>query len=170
MFPSASGQLCKAAGRQQSGQGEGKLWDRGTGVAGGEQPAGLSQGHVAQNGTLGKKALPGLSLSKDSAGLGQRPREGGRSQVGSVHRTSRGGEGAPCSVGGAAAAVGSLISLLQVLGQESPFPFSPGIPEEPRGVGARAAAAAQGLSRRRVPGHLSHRKGTRRRVKVAVKV
>lgn len=41
-----------------------------------EQSAGLSQGHVARNGTLGKKALPGLLLSKDSAGLGQRPREG----------------------------------------------------------------------------------------------
>lgn len=29
---------------------------------------------------------------------------------------------------------------------------------------------AQGLSRRRVPGHLSHKKGTRRPVKVAEKV
>lgn len=49
----------------------------GTGEAGVEQSAGLSQGHVARNATLGMKALPGLLLSKDSAGLGQRPREGG---------------------------------------------------------------------------------------------
>ena len=38
------------------------------------------------------------------------------------------------------------------------------------GVGPGARVGAQGLSRRRVPGHLSHRKGSRRRVKVAVKV
>lgn len=38
------------------------------------------------------------------------------------------------------------------------------------GVGPGTDDGAQGLSRRRVPGHLSHRKGTRRRVKVAVKV
>lgn len=37
-------------------------------------------------------------------------------------------------------------------------------------VGVGPGAGAQGLSRRRVPGHLSHRKGSRRRVKVAVKV
>lgn len=36
--------------------------------------------------------------------------------------------------------------------------------------GGAGRQRAQGLSRRRVPGHLSHRKGTRRRVKVAVKV
>lgn len=45
------------------------------------------------------------------------------------------------------------------------FTFSPGIPEVTHWQGA-----AQGLSRRRVPGHLSHKKGTRRRVKVVVKV
>lgn len=34
----------------------------------------------------------------------------------------------------------------------------------------RVQPRAQGRSRRRVPGHLSHRKGTRRRVKVVVNV
>lgn len=57
-------------------------------------------------------------------------------------------------------------------GQAPPSSFSPGIPEKGRmGVGPGAGGRqAQGLSRRRVPGHLSHRKGTRCWVKVAVKV
>lgn len=42
--------------------------------------------------------------------------------------------------------------------------------EDWMGLGLAAGAWAHGLSRRRVPGHFSHRKGTRRRVKVAVKV
>lgn len=116
-----------------------------------------------------KRCLASHSAKTVQGWVRGRGREG-RSQVGSVHRTSRGGEEAPCSVGGAAAAMGSLLSLLQVLGQASPSPFSPGIPEEPHGWGPGQAEAAQGLSRRRVPGHLSHRKGTKRRVKVAVKV
>lgn len=46
----------------------------------------------------------------------------------------------------------------------------PRIPEKRSVGGCGPGAGAQGLSRRRVPGHLSHRKGSRRRVKVAVKV
>lgn len=58
-----------------------------------------------------------------------------------------------------------VVHLLQVLWPDTPPCHGPGIPEE-----GGSERWAQGRSRRRVPGHLSHRKGTRRRVKVAVKV
>lgn len=67
-----------------------------------------------------------------------------RSQVGSLHRTQEVGEEASCSVSEAAVAVGYLLSLLQVLDQASPSPFSPGIPEETCGVEARADSRGSG--------------------------
>lgn len=53
---------------------------------------------------------------------------------------------------------------------QAPITGFSGIPEKWVGLGLAAGAWAHGLSRRRVPGHFSHRKGTRRRVKVAVNV
>lgn len=56
------------------------------------------------------------------------------------------------------------VHLLRVPRPDTPSPSRSWNPREGK------QRWAQGRSRRRVPGHLSHRKGTRRRVKVAVKV
>lgn len=123
--------------------------------------------------------------------LGGRQWAGGREQpadgrAGSLHRAQAAGEqatavrgwssgtarglGATVTGRGPAGAVGSLLSLAQGL---QPGTSSPSVLRlQRRGVAGPGPGGrqAQGLSQRRVPGHLSHRKGTRRRVKVAVKV
>lgn len=105
--------------------------------------------------------------SADRTGLGQRPGRAGRSRVGSRHRTQEAGEEAPCRV----------VEQQWVVPPLPPSGAGPGVSSRRRQSwhsrgdrGGPGGQRAQGLSRRRVPGHLSHRKGTRRRVKVAVKV
>lgn len=93
---------------------------------------------------------------------GWREQHGVRSQGGHSHREGSGsGQGSHLSP-----ALGALARHLLPRHRALEFQRS----EASAGVGLGAGVGAQGLSRRRVPGHLSHRKGSRRRVKVAVKV
>lgn len=124
------------------------------------------------------------SSSTQSAKLGQRPWVVGTS---SWALGSRRVQGSPRSWGRARLSCAGGVALGKPYGAAAtgggytcsggtarcPLPVM--ILEPPRGEASllgvgRGRCRAQGRSRRRVPGHLSHRKGTRRRVKVAVKV
>lgn len=159
------GPLCKWQGKQQRGRGEGSYGAWGQQWPEWDRPLVFPKDMWHEMLRWPRKCCL-ASYSADRAGLGQRPREGRAEPGWQLAQDPGGGRGGALQCGGAVA-VGRLLSLLQALGQASPPAISPGIPEETVGTGRQRA---QGLSRRRVPGHLSHRKGTRRWVKVAVKV
>lgn len=110
--------------------------------------------------------LQGQRSAQEPQGQGEGPQgrmDGGALKEGPKGPQPRGGNGS----GHAAPS----LAYSRYSGQTPPLlPQSPGFQRREASVGVGPGAGAQGLSRRRVPGHLSHRKGSRRRVKVAVKV
>lgn len=131
---------------------------------------------AAREGRAGSKAVgrrreepswtSGSEVSTGTPGAGRRApgQDGWRS-------AERGPEGTTAKGRERQRTRGPFPRLLQVLWPDTASPATePKFQRREASVGVGPGAGAQGLSRRRVPGHLSHRKGSRRRVKVAVKV
>lgn len=131
-------------------------------------PFAAREGRAGQWGGGGRSppGLQGQRSAQEPQGQGEGPQgrmDGGALKEGPKGPQPRGGNGS----GHAAPS----LAYSRYSGQTPPLlPQSPGFQRREASVGVGPGAGAQGLSRRRVPGHLSHRKGSRRRVKVAVKV